>query len=269
MLVLLGLAVGTLGTLVGAGGGFILVPVLLWLYPSRDANTITAMSLLVVFANAASGSVAYARQRRIDYVSGTLFAAATLPGAVAGALVVGLVPRALFGAVFATALTLLAVVLLLPYRPAIQAPVAGWWTLRRTVRDLEGDTYAYMYSAWQGVLISLGAGFVSSLLGIGGGVVHVPVMVLLLHFPVHVAAATSHFVLALMALQATVTHIVSGALTWDRALAQAGAIAAGAVPGAQIGARFAHRTSGPVIVRFLGVALLLVALRLAVAAIVA
>src|SRR5207253_207113 len=92
----LGFAVGGIGTLVGAGGGFLLVPVLLLLYPQTSPDTLTAISLFVVCANATSGSVAYAWQRRIDYRSGGWFALATLPGAVLGALIVGAIPRRAF-----------------------------------------------------------------------------------------------------------------------------------------------------------------------------
>jgi len=87
VLCLIGVGVGAFGTVIGAGGGFILTPILLLLYPHDSAQTLTAISLAAVFFNAASGSVAYARQRRIDFHSGTVFAIATLPGAVAGALV--------------------------------------------------------------------------------------------------------------------------------------------------------------------------------------
>jgi uncharacterized membrane protein YfcA len=66
LLALLGLIVGTFGTLVGAGGGFILTPVLLVVYPELTPAQITSISLLVVFFNALSGSVAYARLKRID-----------------------------------------------------------------------------------------------------------------------------------------------------------------------------------------------------------
>lgn len=267
-LVLLGVAVGGFGTLVGAGGGFLLVPVLLLLYPDRDADTITAMSLLVVLANAASGSVAYAWQHRIDFESGTWFALATLPGSVAGALLVGYIPRRAFDAVFALVLAVIGVFLLTPRRgvTAIRDPLTGRGVVRRIVTDRDGHTYAYAYRRWQGMAISLGVGFVSSLLGIGGGIVHVPAMAILLHFPIHIAAATSHFVLAVTALEATATHVVAGSLTWHEPLVQASAIGCGAIGGAQIGARLSTRVRGPLIIRALGAALLLVGLRLALVA---
>jgi uncharacterized membrane protein YfcA len=103
---------------------------------------------------------------------------------------------------------------------------------------------------------------VSSLLGIGGGVLHVPLMIEVLHFPVHVATATSQFVLTFVSAQGNLTHMVTGAQGWDQNLARAGLLAAGAVPGAQAGARLARRLNGPAISRVLAIALLIVGARL-------
>src|SRR5205814_8241182 len=111
-----------------------------------------------------------------------------------------------------------------------------------------------------GVAFSFVIGFASSLLGIGGGFIHVPALIALLGFPVHIATATSHFVLAIMATVGTATHVAAGDLVdvWPRAAY----IGAGAVGGAQLGARLSRRVRGPMIVRLLVVALVLVALRL-------
>ncbi|MGE5595352.1 MAG: sulfite exporter TauE/SafE family protein [Hyphomicrobiales bacterium] len=260
----LGLSVGAFGTLVGAGGGFILVPILLLVYPHRDPETITAMSLFVVWANASSGSVAYARQRRIDYRSGAWFAVSTLPGAVAGAIVVGFIPRRTFDVIFAVSLLAVGTYLFLRSGvAAIQPPVEGWSVVRRDITDRAGHRFVYSYELWKGIVISAGVGFVSSLLGIGGGIVHVPVMATVLHFPVHIAAATSHFVLAFMAAEGTAVHFATGALGWDRALGQAVMLAVGAIPGAQLGARLSHRLHGAIIMKALAGALMLVGVRLA------
>lgn len=263
LLVVLGFAVGAFGTLVGAGGGFVLVPILLLVYPDKDPETITAISLLVVCANAASGSVAYGLQGRIDYRSGWWFILGTFPGAVAGAIVVGFVPRRLFDAIFAVLLAGVGGYLLVRNEhQGLVEPVRGRGVVRRMVRDRHGNTYVYSYQLWKGVAISTGVGFVSSLLGIGGGIIHVPIMATVLHFPVHIAAATSHFVLAFMAAEGTAVHVVQGVIGWDRSLAQAVLLGLGAIPGAQVGARLAHRLHGGVILRALAGALLLVALRL-------
>ncbi len=122
LLVSIGFAVGAFGTLIGAGGGFILTPILLLLYPGDSAQTLTAISLAAVFFNAASGSTAYTRQRRIDYRSGTAFALATLPGAIGGALLVGVVSRGVFDAILGAVLTLLAIWLLVGERWPLPAP---------------------------------------------------------------------------------------------------------------------------------------------------
>jgi uncharacterized membrane protein YfcA len=111
-----------------------------------------------------------------------------------------------------------------------------------------------------GLGLSFGVGFVSSLLGIGGGIIHVPALVNLLGFPVHVATATSHFVLATTAASGTLTHIVTGAFHtgWRRTIA----LGIGAVIGAQLGALWAKRTAPSLILRGLAVALLLAGARI-------
>ncbi|TMA11893.1 MAG: sulfite exporter TauE/SafE family protein, partial [Deltaproteobacteria bacterium] len=85
-LIPVGFVIGAYGTLIGAGGGFVLVPLLLLLYPEEKPEIITSISLAVVFFNALSGSMAYGRLKRIDYRSGIVFSVATIPGAILGAL---------------------------------------------------------------------------------------------------------------------------------------------------------------------------------------
>src|SRR6266852_5237401 len=69
ILVALGLLIGSFGTFIGAGGGFLIVPLLLIGYQFSPPDAV-GTSLSVVFLNALSGSVAYARQRRIDFSLG-------------------------------------------------------------------------------------------------------------------------------------------------------------------------------------------------------
>ena len=111
--------------------------------------------------------------------------------------------------------------------------------------------------------IAFGIGLIGGLLGIGGGIIHVPALTQFLGFPTHIATATSHFVVAITTFAAVVTHIVSGAFT--EGVRRALVLSAGAVIGAQFGARLSHRISGALIVRLLAIGLVLVALRLLVA----
>jgi len=80
LLLALGVLAGTYGTIVGAGGGFVIIPAFLLLYPDDSVASSPAISLAVVLFNATSGSAAYARLRRIDYRTGVAFALATIPG---------------------------------------------------------------------------------------------------------------------------------------------------------------------------------------------
>jgi uncharacterized protein len=263
LLVLLGVGVGAFGTVVGAGGGFVLTPVLLLLYPHESARTLTAISLTAVFFNAASGSAAYLRERRVDVRSGLLFAAATLPGAVGGALLVGVVSRQVFDGLMGGVLALLALWLLAGER---WRPRPGRYAVRRRVLvDRHGLRYEYDVPLARGVLASLVVGFVSSFLGIGGGVIHVPLLVRALGFPTHVATATSHFVLAWMAGTGVVTHALAGSFAHHSGVRLAATLSVGVVIGAQAGARLSGRLHGHHIERLLAVALLALAARLLLA----
>lgn len=261
LLALLGVAVGAYGTVIGAGGGFVLVPLLLIIYPDYGPERVTSISLAVVWANATSGSLAYARQRRIDYLTGAIFVVASIPGVVGGALLVHLVSERLFSLLFG--MLLFGVVAVLMTRPTfvVREPLRGRGVLVRTMRSPEGMSYRYGYKVWQGALLSLAIGFASSLFGIGGGIIHVPAMILLFRIPIPIAVATSHMVLAFMAGGGTLIHLSNGTLSGE-ALRQAVALGAGAIVGAQIGALVSHRISGRAVLSLLALALVGLAVRL-------
>ncbi len=260
LLVLLGVAVGAFGTFLGSGGGFILTPILLLLYPHDRPATITAISLTAVFFNAASGTAAYAHQRRIDYRSGGTFAAAALPGSIAGALLVGSVSRGLFDLVMAAVLLALAGWLLIG-EPGHRSTPHGLLSAR-SLTDRYGTRYDYNVPVRRGALYSTVVGFASSFLGIGGGIIHVPLLVRALGFPTHIATATSHFVLAIIAGTGALTHVVSGSFAHGDGVRRAVALSVGVVAGAQLGARVSLRASGRVVELLLGIALLVLAVRL-------
>jgi uncharacterized membrane protein YfcA len=259
-LALLGVVVGAYGTMIGAGGGFVLVPLLLFLYPHDPPELITSISLAVVFFNVLSGSAAYARQKRVDFVAGNAFALVTIPGSIAGALVVGYVPRHVFDVILA--MMLLVVSTFLTLRPAARVVQRSSrrGLVERELTDAEGFTYRYSYNVYLGAGLSVFVGFLSGLLGVGGGVIHVPIMVQVLLFPAHIATATSHYVLAISSLSATIVHIVSGDL--DGGYSRTAALGVGVLVGAQVGARLSRLLQGSHLIRLLAVAMALVGVRL-------
>ncbi len=269
----LGLVVGAFGTLIGAGGGFILVPILLLLYPNEKTELITGISLAVVFFNALSGSLAYSRMRRVDYKSGVIFSIATIPGAILGAVSTAYVPRRVFDLTFGVLMILGSVLLVLstkrrraalqsqlePSRP--ETPKPGWTA--RDLVDAAGVRHSYAFNPVLGIVLSIIVGFISSLLGVGGGFIHVPALTRLLNFPVHIATATSQFVLAVMALAGTLVHIANGVFV--SGVRRTLLLTLGVVIGAQFGAALSNHVRGRIIIRGLAAGLALVGLRLILA----
>lgn len=268
-LIPLGFVIGAYGTLVGAGGGFVLVPLLLLLYPQESPDLITSISLAVVFFNALSGSLAYARMRRIDYKSGLVFSLAAVPGAILGALTTRYLPRTLFDVVFGLLMVVASAYLL--WRPSsareggsakhdLDSKANCNDRFTRNLIDGGGIPYIFSYPLVLGIGLSLLVGYISSLLGVGGGFIHVPVLVRILNFPVHIATATSQFILAIMALAGTLVHMVTG--TFARGIRRTIALAIGVLLGAQLGAWLSSRLHGDWIIRGLAIALGFVGIRI-------
>jgi len=251
-LVFLGFLVGTFGTLIGAGGGFLLVPLLLigYHFPPPEA---VGTSLSLVFLNAASGSFAYLRQRRVDLSLGWKFAAATVPGAIGGAYLTRVMSSGLFSLAFATLLILLAVLLF----SGIMAAASTHADARQLV-DASGMAHIYQVDVWKGVVVSFFVGVLSSVFGIGGGIIHVPFLIVVLGLPVHIATATSHFVLAVSTLVGAGTFFALGHVD----LTTTAIMGVGILAGAQLGARLSIRTSPVTIRRILALALALVGIRM-------
>jgi uncharacterized protein len=233
---------------------------LLLLYPQHSAAELTAVSLGVVTANAISGSIRYVRMRRVDLRSAAVLAPATVPGAVIGALVVGGIPRRAFDVIMGG--LLLAVALLLIVNPHGRYPLwrDGRFAAERSLVDAAGTVYTYRFNLPLAVASSFGLGFVSSLLGIGGGPIQVPLLTTVFAFPAHIATATSLFVLMITAGTGTLTHILHG--DYGSFTGITIALAVGAVIGGQFGALLSRRVAGHDIIRLLAIALAAVGIRL-------
>jgi hypothetical protein len=266
LLVLLGVAVGAFGTLVGVGGGFLLPPVLLILYPHESPKTITAISLAVVFVNSVSGALAYGHQRRIDYRSGLVFGLAGVPGAIVGVLLVGAIPRKPFDAIFAIVLFAVAAWLLLRAGRGFVSPHPHEVGAPRELVDSRGRRYSYRVRLGEGAAFGALVGVLSSFLGVGGGIFQVPLMIGALGFPAAIATATSQFVLVIVSFVGTATHVLNGSFAHGHGLRRTLCLSVGVIVGAQIGARVSLSLSARTIQRLLAIAILVVALRLTWAA---
>lgn len=265
LLVVIGFLIGTIGTLIGAGGGFILVPLLILSIPSLNPDSITAISMGVVACNAISGSIAYIRAKRVDFKAGIIFAICTIPGSILGVLTTKVISKQIFDLLFGTILIGLAFFLFIKgqkksSRPSFDGNKKGW--ISQNITDKNGEVYNYSYNIRNGIFLSILVGYLSPLLGIGGGIIHVPAMTEWLMFPVHVATATSHFILAIMSTVSVVTHFFQGSYKDPLVIKLLVGLAVGVIPGAQVGAYLSHRLKGKIIVKALAVCLAIVGVRI-------
>ena len=252
LLFLLGIFVGAFGTLVGVGGGFIIVPMLLFVYHASPALAV-GTSLCVVAFNSISGSVSYARQRRIDYRTGLIFALSTVPGALLGSSLIDYIPAAVFDVSFGIFLLCVAIYMLV--KPDRNAGNKG------KAEEHSSDPWQRVhFNLPLGIFVSFLVGFLSSMAGIGGGIVHVPAMIYLFNFPPFIAVATSHFILAISSTIGSGSHAVLGHVMWDKLPG----LAVGAVLGAQLGAKLSHKVRSLYVIRGLAIAVIFVAVRLIV-----
>src|SRR5262245_4698721 len=197
--------------------------------------------------------------RRIDYRAAVVFSLAGLPGAVLGAVHTHYMNHRVFDPLLGVLLIAGAAIVAFRARPESFEPATSG---TRTLVEASGTRHLYTPRMGLGALLSVGIGFVSSLMGIGGGIIHVPLMVYLLGFPTHVATATSHLVLAVMALIAVIVHGLDGTLA--PALSRTLPLALGVIPGAQIGAWLSNRLRARWIMWGLAASLTVLGLRLLV-----
>ena len=273
ILALVGFVTGVFGVLVGAGGGFILVPILR-IFFDKDPAIVAGTVLALVAANSISGAFAYRYMRVVDKRSAYLFAAAAIPGSVIAPFVLKKALEGLpgvFDAMFGLLLVILAV------RIATQQFDSGRQSRlgrarsrrrsfinpqtlhRRRITAESGETYRYRLNERWAVLINFVLGFISSFFGVGGGFLRTPILVYAFGFPVQVAVATSIFALSFYTTAGAATHAFIGNIEWFPTFVFAGI---GLVTGGQIGARLSGKVQGPWIMRLLMLVILAMGVQL-------
>jgi uncharacterized protein len=261
-----GLVAGVFGALLGLGGGILVVPILTLGFglPFREA---VAVSLLAVITTSSAGASVYLRRRVANLRLGMTLELATAIGAIVGGLAAFAVSERLLAAGFAVMLGYTAVTMLRartergPGEDELPAPTAGGErTAAMDAADagnesssrssLGGPGYAVRRLP-AGLSLSLLAGIISALLGVGGGVVKVPAMHVVMGVPLRVATATSNLMIGVTASASALLYLARGAV--DPYVA--GPMIAGVFLGASAASRIAHRV--PVrVLRLLFVAVL-------------
>jgi uncharacterized membrane protein YfcA len=231
-----GLLAGVFGSLLGLGGGILIVPLLTLGFglPVREA---VAVSLVCVIMTSSAAAGVYLERDVANMRLGMTLELFTATGALIGGGIAYLLDQRAVAGLFSILLLYTAASMLRRGRieaaPASEpdaAPATGFSA------TLGGSGYVVRHLPL-GSVLSVFAGVVSALLGVGGGIVKVPVMHLAMGVPLRVATATSNFMIGVTATAGAITYLLRGGI--DPYVA--GPTAVGVFVGATIGSRNAHR----------------------------
>lgn len=237
----LGVIVGFAGGTLGAGGGFVLVPVLYTIlgWPLIAA---VAASNFCGLAVSVSATGTYAAAELIEWRLGIIMVTATVTGAAVGASVARWIPTATVALVFSAVAALAA---------------RRMWRPQPGEDDDRATIVASSLYLW-GLPGMLLVGAASAILGLGGGVFMVPIMTTLLHVPMRRAVATSVFMVGLNAATAAVIYYRQGHVP----VVPSGILAAGVLLGSLVGSTIAPRLPVVILRRAFAGVLLFLAVRL-------
>ncbi len=237
------LIAGALGSLLGLGGGIIIVPFLtLWM--KIDVHYAIGASIVSVIATSSGAAAAYVRERMTNLRVAMFLEIATTSGAISGAYFAGVLAGRWLYVIFGVVLAYSALTMLRKHadHASADAPsdtIADRLRLHDTFHDAAtGEDVPYKV---RGTILGFGlmyvAGMVSGLLGIGSGVLKVTAMDLAMRLPIKVSTATSNFMIGVTAAASAGVYFARGDINPF--------IAAPVVTGVLIGAVIGSETPGP------------------------
>ncbi len=279
-----GAAAGVFGSLLGLGGGVLIVPLLSLALglPLREA---VAISLVAVIVTSSASAAVYLQRHVANLRLGMTLELFSALGALAGGLVAFLIAEQVLAGLFAALLVWVALSMARRREPARDAPAANGQPVPADAAPgdtapaadpgpagaapdpqtfsaaISGPGYL-VHRLPAGMAGSVVAGINSALLGVGGGIVKVPVMHLIMGVPLRTSTATSNLMMGITATSSAVIYLLRGEI--DPFIA--GPIALGVFAGATLGSRVAHRIDVRVLRWLFVVVLLYTALQMAIKA---
>ncbi len=257
LLLLGGILSGFLAGFFGVGGGIILVPILLYFFQSIHVSSLVSThlafgtSLLIVLFASFSSAIQYSRNGHVVWKGVITIGLASVAGGLLGALIAGGLEGKVLRQIFA------AVVILSALRLFAE-------TRKPKVEEMPPLHVPPLLGT--GFLV----GMVSSLAGVGGGVLSIPIMHSILKFPLKKALGTSSATIVITALAAGTGYVIKG---WDNTLLPGGTLGfvdwlhalpliAGSIPMAAVGAHVANKTKVSLLKRIFALFLLVIAFRI-------
>jgi uncharacterized membrane protein YfcA len=242
------LLAGTLGALMGLGGGVLIIPLLTAL--GVDVRHAIAASIVAVIATSSGAAASYVRDGLANLRLGLLLSVATTSGALFGAFLNGVLPTRVLFLVFSVVLGSSAVMMYRKRTPLSSgapeedaapraSPGHGRLRLGTSYWDAtSGRERRYVpRRVGLGFLMMAVAGAVSGLLGIGSGALKVPAMDLAMELPIKVSTATSNFMIGITALASALVYLGQGRVV----IPLVTPVALGVLVGASLGTRLLSR----------------------------
>jgi len=224
------LTVSTLFSMIGLGGGILYVPILI--FAGYNMSTAPGISLILIAATSFAALYRFSKKNKVDWKLALVIDPPTDIMAFVGGYFSGMLPDSILRSIL-VAVLMLAGTLMLKNRTSDTAVNAKddehWWLWHR---DFQGEKYTVNLPL---VLTATAIiGLLSGMLGIAGGIIKLPIMVLLCGVPMDIAVATSTVMVAVTALAGITGHALNGCVDWKTGAILAGAAIAGGLLGSHI-----------------------------------
>ncbi|MCL2295675.1 MAG: sulfite exporter TauE/SafE family protein [Methanomassiliicoccaceae archaeon] len=253
-LVSIGIGASIIGTIFGIGGGMIFIPVLTLLF-GLSANEAVAVSLVGIIATSTGAASVYVRNKSSNIRLGLLLEITTSVGAMAGAVLAAYVESYILLCIFGCVLIYSAANMIFRKEKIIEDS-GEEGIMSFTYTDSKDQTVKRynVINIKSGLLVCTGAGILSSMTGVGGGAIKVPLMNVHMHIPIKVASATSSYMIGITAFSGAIVYFLHGDLLLD----YAAAIAVGALLGSMIGTRISKRLDAGPMRKYFSILLLVI-----------
>ena len=240
LLVLIGLFSAILGSLVGIGGGIIIVPTLVYLGVTHDVlHGITPQiaigtSSVILIVTGLSSSLGYLKTK-VDIKNGSIFLFGLLPVFIVRFVLSRYLTLESFNLYFGIFMIIVSIILMVRHKIK-PFKIFDKEKYRKTYVDSEGKTYHYSVPPLFAFVATLFIGILTGIFGIGGGALMTPLMLIVFRFPPHVALGTSMMMIFFSSVMSSIGHILQGHVAWSYSIV----LIISSYIGAQIGVRVNH-----------------------------
>ncbi|RLE51456.1 MAG: hypothetical protein DRJ26_02885 [Candidatus Methanomethylicota archaeon] len=251
---------GLISSMLGIGGGVILVPTFNLIVGLPIKRAIGTTKFLILFTSTSS-ALAHYRYRRIDWKIGLILESTTIPGSILGAYLVQILQPAILKLILGVILIITSINMATRKRAKNDYKSKREGILKRRIETKDGKVYEYAFSAKRiitAIILSFIAGIVAGVTGLGGGVVKVPVMNLILDMPIHISTATSSFMIMLTTPPTVAVHAILNHIDYLKAIIAI----PGLIIGSQIGGKIVGRVKSITLRRMFAIVVLISAVKM-------